>query len=476
MQGLLIGSALAVTLFVLLVAPGKGAPAVLLCAALACGAAVAIRRVGGTDERRLLLQLFVGALLVRVVIGTIIFAFDLQEFFGGDALNYDWMGHALWRIWQGEKRYKAELESVVETFWGMPYYVAAVYSLVGRNMLAVQFVNSIMGAAAAPVMYLCARHLFQNQQVARLTGLLVAFFPSLVLWSAQGLKDGPIVFLLAGAMLATLRLGEELTFRYFAMLLLALLGLLSMRFYIFYMMLIAIGGAFMIGMRQITAKSLARQVALVVGIGLALTYWGVLRTANAQYQVFGTLESVNRSRTDLSGAGAQSAFGKDVDVSTTVGAISAIPLGLVYLLFAPFPWQVANLRQSITLPEMLIWWSLFPLLSLGLWFTLKYRLRQALPILLFTTMLTLAYSVFQGNVGTAYRQRAQLLIFYFMFVAVGYVLLRERSEERRAQQLAARQAAHKTVAAGGGGRGGRTTERAAERLSYVWHCRDRARA
>jgi Dolichyl-phosphate-mannose-protein mannosyltransferase len=441
MQGLLIGAALAVTLFVLIAAPSQGAPAILLCAAVACGAGVAVRRVGAAEDGPLLLQLFVGALLVRVVIGTIIFALHLQEFFGGDALNYDALGHALWRTWHGDKTYQTELALVVETFWGMPYYVAAVYSLVGRNMLAVQFINSVMGAATAPVMYLCARHLFQNQQVARLTGLLVAFFPSLVLWSAQGLKDGPIVFLLTVAMLATLRLGEELSVRYFALLLAALLGLLSMRFYIFYMMLLAVGGAFVIGMRQLTAQSLARQAALVVGIGLALTYWGVLRTASAQYKNFGTLESVNRSRTDLSGSGAQSAFGKDVDVSTTAGALSAIPLGLVYLLFAPFPWQVANLRQSITLPEMLVWWSLFPLLVLGLWFTLKYRLRQALPILLFTTMLTLAYSVFQGNVGTAYRQRAQLLIFYFMFVAVGYVLLRERGEARRQRQLAARQRA-----------------------------------
>ena len=46
-------------------------------------------------------------------------------------------------------------------------------------------------------------------------------------------------------------------------------------------------------------------------------------------------------------------------------------------------------------------------------------------------MLTLAYSVFQGNVGTAYRQRAQLLVFYFIFVAVGGVLLKEKREEKR---------------------------------------------
>ncbi|HLL14196.1 MAG TPA: hypothetical protein VK388_03890, partial [Pyrinomonadaceae bacterium] len=118
--------------------------------------------------------------------------------------------------------------------------------------------------------------------------------------------------------------------------------------------------------------------------------------------------------------------------------LSAIPLGIVYLLFAPFPWQLANLRQSITLPEMLLWWSCFPLLILGLGFTLKYRLRQALPILLFTTMLTLAYSIFQGNVGTAYRQRSQLLVFYFIFVAVGFVLLKERREERQRQAITAR--------------------------------------
>jgi hypothetical protein len=55
-------------------------------------------------------------------------------------------------------------------------------------------------------------------------------------------------------------------------------------------------------------------------------------------------------------------------------------------------------------------------------------------------MLTLAYSIFQGNVGTAYRQRSQILVFYFIFVAVGAVLFKERREER-ALQLAREKAA-----------------------------------
>ncbi|MGB8511139.1 MAG: hypothetical protein WCD76_22400, partial [Pyrinomonadaceae bacterium] len=220
---------------------------------------------------------------------------------------------------------------------------------------------------------------------------------------------------------------------------LALFGLLSFRFYIFYMTVAAIVGSFVVGMKPQTTKSLARQ-ALVIGvIGLGLTWFGVLRNAGSQLERFGTLEAVQVSRADLA-TSAKSGFGKDVDVSTASGALSAVPIGMLYLLFAPFPWQVANLRQSITLPEMLLWWGCFPLLCLGVWFTVKYRLRQALPILIFTSMLTLAYSVFQGNVGTAYRQRSQILVFYFIFVGVGYVLLRERQEDRQMQAVKAKSA------------------------------------
>ena len=87
---------------------------------------------------------------------------------------------------------------------------------------------------------------------------------------------------------------------------------------------------------------------------------------------------------------------------------------------------------------MIAWWSSLPLLALGLWFTIRYRLRQVAPILIFTILLTLTYSILQGNVGTAYRQRAQLLLFYFVFIAVGFALSREKREERKQKRNAER--------------------------------------
>lgn len=433
--------ALIVCVGVLVIVPNSSdaAAALFVCSLVAIPAALIISRA--ETEPVFLFKLFIGGLLVRFVVATLIYVFQLQDFFGGDAYTYDYYGMALIRALGGDLYYVG----MIDRFYGqlgsgavgMIYLVAGVYKLVGQNMLAVQFVNSVLGAATAPAIFLIAHNIFANLRVAKIAGFFVAFFPSLVLWSCQGLKDGPIVFMLSLAVLLTLRLGEKFSLKNATFLALTLAALTTFRFYLFYMVIVAIVGAFTIGMRQFTAVGFVRQLVIVASIGMALTYLGVIRTANLQFEYFSDLTVVQRSRLDLA-TSAKSGFGEDVDVSTASGAIRAVPTGILYLLFAPFPWQLQSLRQSITLPEMLIWWASFPFLVVGFWFTFRYRLRQSFVIFIFTTMLTLAYSIFQGNVGTAYRQRAQILVFYFIFVAVGIVLLRERWEERRALEQAER--------------------------------------
>ncbi|HKS27256.1 MAG TPA: hypothetical protein VJS44_05525 [Pyrinomonadaceae bacterium] len=407
-----------------------GPSAIIVGLLFAVVAAVVISR--NRTHGNFLLKLFGAAFLVRILVGTLIYVANLQAFFGGDAVTYDEFGQLLLSIWQGQD---TQLMSYVEKYyvgggWGMLYLVAGVYAVIGRNPLAIQFISAVAGAATAPAVFFCALRIFQNIKVARVTAYFAAFYPSLILWSSQGLKDGLIVFLLSVVMLLVLRLGERFTIKSALLLGFSLLGLLSLRFYIFYMVLAAIGGSLLIGMKTLTANSMIRQFATALMLGLFLTYFGVLRTATQQFEAYGSLEKIQVGRLDQMQT-AKSSFGKDVDVSTSSGALSAIPIGMNYLLFAPFPWQLANLRQSLTLPEMLVWWVSVPFLVLGLWFTIKFRLRQALPILMFSLMLTISYSIFQGNVGTAYRQRSQLLVFYFIFVAVGFVLMQEVREEKK---------------------------------------------
>ncbi|HSK63798.1 MAG TPA: glycosyltransferase family 39 protein [Pyrinomonadaceae bacterium] len=418
--------------------PSLGPGAMAICAVVSLPTLFILIRSG--EERQFLLRLFVLAVLVRIILATIIYIGGYEAFFGGDANTYDIFGKSLLQSWHGDAYHAARYAGFIKSgagAWGMLYLVAGVYQMIGENRFAIQLINASVGASTAFVVYYVALTLFNKVRVSRVAAVLVALFPSLVLWSSQALKDGLIILALALGILATLRLMEKITAGYVLVLTGCLLALLSLRFYIFYMMVAAVAGSFFLGMKTMNAQAFMQRFLAIAVMGLAFTWFGVLRYAGMQFERYADLRVIQMSRTDQANAG--SGFGKDVDVGTTEGALTAIPIGLVYLLFAPFPWDMATLRQTITLPEMFIWWTAFPLLVLGLWYALRHRLRQVSPIVIFTTMLTLAYSVFQGNVGTAYRQRSQLLVFYFIFVAVGAVLLKERAEDKRRQQQLAKQ-------------------------------------
>ena len=438
MNILLIGLALAISGAVVFLNPVHGPGALVMCAVVSVPTFFVLIRA--RQDRTFLLRIFLIAVLVRIMLGTVIFMAHLEDFFGGDANTYDLFGQSLVQSWHGNEFHTQAYQNFVASgasAWGMLYLVAGVYELIGTNILAIQFINASIGAATAVIVYYVAQTLFNNVRVSRVAAILVGFFPSLILWSSQALKDGLIILALALSILATVRLMEKITIKYVVVLILCLMSLLSLRFYIFYMMSAAVAGSFILGMKSLSAQSFIHRFLAVGAIGLAFTWFGVLQYAETQFDRYANLQTIQMSREDQANAG--SGFGKDVDVGTAEGALSVIPMGVVYLLFAPFPWQFQTLRQSITLPEMIVWWFSFPLLVLGLWYSIRHRLREVSPIVMFTTMLTLAYSLFQGNVGTAYRQRSQLLVFYFIFVAVGAIILKERAEDKRRQQQLAKQ-------------------------------------
>ncbi|HVG28812.1 MAG TPA: hypothetical protein VM864_03740, partial [Pyrinomonadaceae bacterium] len=172
MNALLSGSALVVVALVIVSVPDYGAGALAVCAVLALVAGFAISRARENGE--FLLRLFAGALLVRVALGTAIFYFNLQEFFGGDAYTYDLLGTLTAKMWHGEipeHIFRSMLGPFLTRNYGMMYVNGVIYYVVGPNMLAVQYVNAVAGAATAPLIYLCAHRIFRNVGVARVSAL-----------------------------------------------------------------------------------------------------------------------------------------------------------------------------------------------------------------------------------------------------------------------------------------------------------------
>jgi hypothetical protein len=418
-----------VGLLSLVVPETLGAGIVVLVLGMTC---IGLCRQFSTDPG-FAVRIFLIGLGFRLLFGIVVYALDIREFFGGDALTYHSKGSILLDYWLGniasDSNVLAQVTSTASPGWGMTYLVAALYYIFGENFPAAQSFCAVIGAATAPLAYACAERIFQNNKVSRLSAIAVAVFPSFIIWSGQLMKDGLIVFLLVLSIVMVLSLQEKFSYAALVILVLALGGIISLRFYIFYMVAVAVAGSFVIGISGTTASLLRRSAALIL-MGIALTYLGVIRTASSDFERFGDLDRLQVSRADLAQS-AESGFGEDIDVSTTSGAISAIPIGFVVLMLAPFPWMMTSVRQAITLPEVLVWWSLLPFCVWGIWWAAKHRLRAAFPVLIFSGMLTLVYSIFQGNVGTAYRQRTQIQVFLFMFIAVGWVLYKERREDRK---------------------------------------------
>jgi len=343
--------------------------------------------------------------------------------FWGDSGSYDAAGYQIALKWSGEPVLSVSMSRAVSGY-GWVYFVGAIYSLVGHNQLFVQFVNCLIGSVTVLVIYATAARLF-DRATARWAALFMAFFPQMVFWSTGMYKDPAILLCIAASMYAVLLLRERLSVGMIALFVTAELVLVTLRFYIAYFVAFAALATFLFAQRRGATRLLLTYIALIAALFGALNL-AVKRETLERQASYLTLDRLQTTREDQAMWG-QSGFGREYDVSTPTGALTALPMGLVYLLFAPFPWAISGLRQALVLPETLVWYALMPAFVRGLVYAIKHRLRSVLPILVYAASLTAAYALMQGNVGTAYRQRTQVTMFFFIFMGVGIV-------QRRRQQ------------------------------------------
>jgi 4-amino-4-deoxy-L-arabinose transferase-like glycosyltransferase len=381
-------------------------------------------------EAPFLVKLYGWTVLLRYALAVALNALAADSVFAGafwgDSGSYDSAGQQLALKWSGEPITSVYMLGGVSGY-GWIYFVGSIYYVLGRNQLFVQFLNGLMGGLTVLVIYAIALRLF-DRAAARWAAILMAFFPQVVFWSTGMYKDPAILLCIALAMYAVLRLRERFSLPMILIFVAAEIALIGLRFYIAYFVLFAAVATFVFAQRRGAMRMLVTY-GLLLGLLFGVLGIAVERDTLERQTTYMTLERLQTTREDQATWG-QSGFGREYDVSTPVGAIRALPTGLVYLLFAPFPWAVSGLRQALAVPETLVWYALMPAFVRGLAFAWKRQLRAILPILVFMVTLTGAYALMQGNVGTAYRQRTQITMFFFIFMGVGI------AERRRQRALA----------------------------------------
>lgn len=384
-----------------------------------------VHRMGEAGDLTFLMRVMVAGLLLRLGLALVVHYSVPIWFFAPDQITYEDVGWRTLQYHQGAGPLPWQLQDTAEV--GYFYWNAILYWVFGLAPLAPKLVNAIVGTASAILCYRLAGEL-AGQGPARLTAMLTMFFPSLILWSALNLRD-PIVLLITVALfLALMRLRSRPSGLAFFGVTLALALLVLFRDYMAIMAGLSILGATFISEgRSIPAN-------LVLGgflFGLAFLAYqqfglGVEWTGSASF------EAIAQQRQNMAFGG--TSFRPDVDVSTPLRGLQYLPLGLAFFLFSPFPWQLGSTLSLMTLPEQVVWYGLVPAVVRGAAYVTRHRYQVFGPVLVFVALTTSIYALVQGNAGTAYRHRAQVLVFFLVLASVGLTLWRLRREKDRPSQ------------------------------------------
>ncbi len=386
----------------------------LAIACLATGLWIALR-AAKPEDRIFLVLLFAGAFVVRLVLGI---GFHLLSIYGGDtglyfpdSFRYDRLGRAIaYRI----REFGMEELSVITkpVFRGYNAYTGLFYYYLGDSIGVLKVMQAFLGALLAIPTYLIGV-LMWNRRIARFASTLVAFYPSLIFWSAMHLKDTLAVLFLVIFVLFDMRfianrkpadlLGLVLTFSCTFLLRPYVAAILAALF-LLHLLVQSAKTRWVIPLRLALA-AVACLIAAPILIEQSEFRWA------AHSGPLIVLDFILRNNMYTSG----SSFSA-VAITDWQSYLRFLPGGVIHFILTPLPWKAEGIYRFL-IPEVLLRYALLPFMLYGFWISLRSRFRAALPMIVLPIPLILTYAtVFLGG---GPRHQAQLIPFLALFAAIG---------------------------------------------------------
>ena len=300
---------------------------------------------------------------------------------------------------------------------------------VGPSELALRTLMSVIGAYGAVRAYVLARE-FLGPREARLAGWLMACWPSLIGWSAQGLRDSLLIWFWCEVGLGVIRISRQSTAAGAAGLALSLYGLSLFRPYAAVLAAVGAGLALLIGMLRSGRLRPASLLGLLA-IGGA-TIAGNLGFLGAGRQPLANLDTIETVRVGFEDG--STSFGGGTSLGSYGLALLYLPLGLAYFLLAPFPWQMRSAPEMAAILEQPFWYALVALAIYGLFRLVSRKQPGSFALLALSLPGLVFYTLAMTNVGTILRDRAQFTCFVFIYGAHGYVCWQTRRAARRSRR------------------------------------------
>jgi 4-amino-4-deoxy-L-arabinose transferase-like glycosyltransferase len=372
------------------------------------------------------LFVFVAALIVRVTLAIVLSAtvgmdpFSDAKVFGGLASD---LASGASRHWSDSN------ELFYERLAGYVLPLGALYWVFGDHLFFGQLLAALFGAVAAAAV--CGLTLLAaNRRAALTAGFIVALFPSHVLWSSIPYRDSAVW---AAAAVAALLVAVGARARGWRLAAVGA-GVAALVFVLGHLRLtttVAVCGALVAAslfsdrrgraIRVAGALVIAALVPWYLGIGpggadLVRPLGGVRGALACQAQSAVTKCNPDSSVSREGSREGDSLIPSEASISRDV---RHFPRGLSVMLLEPFPWaSLGGFQLRLAQLELLLWLPLIALAAVGL--SAAYRRRRELSFLVLTAgAVLIVYALGEGNLGTAYRHRSELVPALAVLAALG---------------------------------------------------------
>jgi hypothetical protein len=380
----------------------------------------------------------VGKIFLVSAIGRVLLAIFLHNVIrdpatlAGDDSGYEFFGKTLAQAWSEDNEVlKAQLSRYMEGRELQNAYVywnAILFYIFGNQVtLLPKCINAIVGSLTPIYFYRIAWRM-SDPATARYSLYISVVAPSMILWSVLNLRDSFAILAITASIYYTICLKDNVQLSNIIKLGISMVAVTALRTYMFVILGLALSLSF-VGfrkgreLRDLLVGFLVAVVLLYLFRGLGVGENDALKNAS--------FEQLHQMRNGL--ASGSSAYAVGADVSSPLKALIFLPIGIVFFLFTPFPWEISSFRQLLAFPEVLLFYWLFPSMLKGLRRALKGDFIRWLPVLLPLFLVTVTYSIVEGNVGTAFRHKAQILGLYFILAAYE---IAARQRERRGELAA----------------------------------------
>jgi 4-amino-4-deoxy-L-arabinose transferase-like glycosyltransferase len=337
-------------------------------------------------------------------------------------------------------------------FGTFAYLETALFLVFGPDVRVALILNAGIAVATALLVYAIALRLFSGR-AALVAASVVAFYPSLLLWSSLNLKDPLTIALVviavwsmvafrrsphlltlllpfaAAELLVTLRSYAAATIAIAALMTFALVRLPTLRRIATVILASSLTVALvlqslgMVGLRpdsDIFAAMERIRSAMGAGANTAFVptappvtaapvtaapVTAAPVTAAPVTAVPVTAAPVTTTLSPIATVSARTTPGTPVPAART---LSYLPVGLAYALFAPFPLFATRLQELIAAPEMVFWYGMLVAATITLWRDRRRWHALVALVLTFSGLLALLALV-EGNTGTLFRHRGMLI-------------------------------------------------------------------